>query len=166
GPTLDDSTTPGELVDRFEKRLTDRAKLAEMELVVELDREVADATLRSDIGVVEQILFNLVDNAAKYASNSEDRRIHLTATCGFAGAKPQAVRFVVRDYGPGYESERKATRSVAFSKSAQKAAESAPGVGLGLALCRRLAKQLGGKLEVANHAQGGAEATLTLPLAA
>lgn len=169
GPTLDDSTTPGELIERLEKRLADRAKLADMELVVEIDPEIEKSNLLTDLGVVEQILFNLVDNAAKYASSGEDRRIHLLAKA--AATKPAATKlgrreiaFQVRDHGPGYESERKATRSAAFSKSAQKAAESVPGVGLGLALCRRLAKQLGGKLEVSNHAAGGAEATLVLPL--
>ncbi|QDT00646.1 sensor histidine kinase [Adhaeretor mobilis] len=167
GPSLDDRTTPGELIERFEKRLADRAKLADMELVVEVDPAVADVPIQTDLGVVEQILFNLVDNAAKYARSAEDKRIHLQGK--IAATKPgrRSVAFAVRDHGPGYESERSASRAPAFSKSAQKAAETAPGVGLGLALCRRLAKQLGGGyLEAANHPEGGAVATLTLPLAA
>lgn len=162
-PTLDDSATPGELIERFEKRLADRAKLTDMELVVEIDSQASDVPLQTDLGVVEQILFNLVDNAAKYAAGAKDERIHLLAKAAATKLGRREIAFQVRDHGPGYESERKATRSAAFSKSAHAAAESAPGVGLGLALCRRLAKQLGGKLEVANHPEGGAEATLVLP---
>ena len=45
-------------------------------------------------------------------------------------------------------------------------AESAPGVGLGLALCRRLARELGGQLEIAgkNGPCHGAAVTLRLPI--
>ncbi|HEX5471768.1 MAG TPA: ATP-binding protein, partial [Lacipirellulaceae bacterium] len=50
-----------------------------------------------------------------------------------------------------------------FSKSAQESAESAPGVGLGLALCRRLAKQLGGRLEIGAMPDGAATVSLFLP---
>jgi signal transduction histidine kinase len=45
------------------------------------------------------------------------------------------------------------------------AAATAPGVGLGLALCRRLAKQLGGQLEVTDS-KDGTSAVLHLPLGA
>ncbi|MFZ4596381.1 MAG: ATP-binding protein [Verrucomicrobiaceae bacterium] len=51
-----------------------------------------------------------------------------------------------------------------FEKSATEAAHSAPGVGLGLALCRRLARELGGDLVLESNA-GGACFRLTLPLA-
>jgi K+-sensing histidine kinase KdpD len=51
----------------------------------------------------------------------------------------------------------------AFGKSAQESAETAPGVGLGLALCRRLARQLGGRLEFAEANGGGAMISLLLP---
>jgi signal transduction histidine kinase len=52
-----------------------------------------------------------------------------------------------------------------FGKSAQDSAETAPGVGLGLALCQRLARQLGGRLQFADAAGGGAKVTLYLPAA-
>jgi len=49
-----------------------------------------------------------------------------------------------------------------FAKSATEAAHSAPGVGLGLALCRRLARELSGTLELESNT-GGACFCLTLP---
>jgi K+-sensing histidine kinase KdpD len=117
--------------------------------------------LITDVGVVEQILFNLVDNAAKYAARAADRRIHLEVK-----RDGKCASFAVRDHGPGFASVREAERLAPFSKSAQQAAESAPGVGLGLALCRRLARELGGSLHLAptNGAAPGAIVTLRLPL--
>ena len=52
-----------------------------------------------------------------------------------------------------------------FSKSANDAAQSAPGVGLGLALSRRLARALGGDLKLEENSVKGATFTLTIPLA-
>jgi signal transduction histidine kinase len=107
---------------------------------------------------VEQILFNLVDNAAKYARDAVDRRIHVEAS-----RSGRCVQFVVRDHGPGIDAKPWSRRMRPFRKSAQESAESAPGVGLGLALCRRLARQLGGRLEISSANGGGANVALILP---
>jgi signal transduction histidine kinase len=74
------------------------------------------------------------------------------------------MKLVVRDHGPGIEQPKWGRAPQAFGKSAQQSAETAPGVGLGLALCRRLARQLGGRLEIGGSNGGGAEVTLLLPL--
>ena len=66
------------------------------------------------------------------------------------------------DHGPGVSPHEAKRLFRPFSKSAKDAANSAPGVGLGLALCRRLAGDLGGKLEV-ERAEDGAVFALTLP---
>ena len=50
-----------------------------------------------------------------------------------------------------------------FRKSDQDAANSAPGVGLGLALCRRMARAMGGKLELA-ETPTGAKLVLEIPI--
>jgi signal transduction histidine kinase len=72
------------------------------------------------------------------------------------------VKFIVRDHGPGIG--RKAIGQMQpFEKSAQESAETAPGVGLGLALCRRLARQLGGRLEISPANGDGTTVTLLLP---
>lgn len=160
-PQRSERTTPAALVERFEPRLAERAAQAGMELECKVDAAAAEAPLLTDIGVVEQILFNLVDNAAKYAGRADDRRI-----CLQAGRQGNLVLLTVSDFGPGFASPRQATRLAPFSKSAQEAAESAPGVGLGLALCRRLARELGGQLEIAgkNGPCHGAAVTLRLPI--
>jgi K+-sensing histidine kinase KdpD len=130
-----------------------------MRLEVHIDPAAADAPLATDVGVVEQILFNLVDNAAKYAARAIDRRICLDVL-----PDGNALKFRVSDFGPGFVSLTAARRGAPFSKSAQEAAETAPGIGLGLALCRRLARELGGRLEIAsNNGDRGSTIVLRLP---
>ncbi len=144
------------LLQRVRPRLEQRAAQAGMECVVELNKKTASQEFTTDLAVVEQILFNLVDNAAKYARSASDRRIHVEAN-----HKERFVTFLVRDHGPGLGT--KARRTEPFAKSAQESAESAPGVGLGLALCRRLARQLGGRLEISDANGAGTSVTLFLP---
>jgi signal transduction histidine kinase len=159
-PQCAERTTPVALVERLQPRLAERAARADMQLECTVDDNAKSAWLMTDVGVVEQILFNLVDNAAKYAARAEDRRILL-----HVARDRDRISFRVTDHGPGFANLRSAERSAPFSKSAQEAAETAPGVGLGLALCRRLAKELGGRLEIAPQAPAevGARITLHLP---
>jgi signal transduction histidine kinase len=136
-----ENVTLAALLDRTAPRLADRAEQAEMKLEVAAADDAQDASLCTDPAAVEQILFNLVDNACKYACHGEDKRIHLEiiATHG-------DVLFRVRDHGPGISRQGQRKLFLPFSKSVHEAASSAPGVGLGLALSRRLARDLGGSL--------------------
>ena len=109
---------------------------------------------------VDQILFNLVDNSCKYASQSEPARIEISAE-----AIGTAVTVRVRDQGPGLSAEALGTLFQPFSKSASAAAKTAPGVGLGLSLCRRLANSMNGELTHIANASGGATIELRLPAA-
>jgi len=99
--------------------------------------------VRADPAAVEQILFNLVDNACKYAGASGDRRIHLEAA-----RRGGRALLRVRDHGPGVNADVAGRMFRPFSRSAAEAAGSAPGVGLGLALSRRLARDMGGELRL------------------
>ncbi len=139
-------------------RLADRAAQAGFELEVEADDAVRQTRVIADAAAVEQILFNLVDNACKYAATAEDRQLHLEAD-----AHGGWFYLRLRDHGPGIDSSRRRTLFQAFRKSAEDAAVSAPGVGLGLALCRRLARDMGGDLRYEPRSRG---ACFTLSLKA
>ena len=151
--------TVGELWSRVESRLSDRAHQANMELLPEIDG-TADVALVTDPPAVEQILFNLVDNACKYAADATSNAIHVEAT-----AKNGRLEIRVRDHGSGVRPSQARQLFRPFSKSAETAAASAPGVGLGLALCRRLARQMGGDLRHEPTGGKGATFVLTLPRA-
>jgi signal transduction histidine kinase len=150
--------SPADLMARIVPRLAERARRDGMELVSEpLD---SGSRLETDITVVDRILSNLVDNAAKYARGAGDRRIHVQAALNGTH-----LEIAVRDHGPGLPPRALKRLFRPFSKSAHDAAGSAPGIGLGLALSRRLARALGGDLELNRNGADGACFRFTLPLA-
>jgi signal transduction histidine kinase len=150
----------GDLIERILPRLLERAERSEMKLVVDADERALRTLVHVDAAAVEQIVFNLVDNACKYAApSSAEKLIHLEA---LPDGKFAMLR--VRDHGQGISAESAKRLFKPFSKSAQEAAHSAPGIGLGLALCRRLSRSLGGDLRFVRNATRGACFELRLPL--
>ncbi|MFW6108124.1 MAG: sensor histidine kinase [bacterium] len=149
-----------ELWQRVESRIARRAEQAEMRLEVDAGAVDSGVAVRADPAAVEQILFNLVDNACKYARTADDRRIHLRLAAGNGAAELH-----VRDHGPGIPDREGRRLFRPFRKSARDAAHSAPGIGLGLALSRRLARQMRGDLRLEPSASDGACFVLRLPLA-
>ncbi|MCP3099980.1 HAMP domain-containing histidine kinase [Myxococcus sp. K15C18031901] len=145
------------MVERMEPRLRERAAQAGLSLCVELPSGVMVMT---DPSAVEQVLFNLVDNASKYAANTEAPRVHVELV-----RRGRLVGLAVWDHGPGIDKATARKLFEPFSKSVQAAARSAPGVGLGLALCRRLARSMRGDLRHERVATGGARFVLWLPSA-
>ncbi len=152
------STTLEQLVIPNLERLRERAEQVDMSIEFDEADSLRHVSVRTDPAAVEQILFNLVDNACKYATQARDRRIHLRLR-----DHPKSVAIHVQDHGPGISAAESRRLFRPFSKSVQQAANSAPGVGLGLALCKRLAHDLGGQLAYESNATGGACFVLTLP---
>jgi signal transduction histidine kinase len=148
-----------DLLSAFKDRLTGRAEQMGMNLCLEMPVEICVATVRANVAAVEQILFNLVDNACKYASSAVDKRIDLLCR-----VEDGMALLSVRDHGPGLSPAACRRLFRPFSKSAQEAAHSAPGIGLGLALSRRLARDMGGDLLYDHHIADGACFILKLPI--
>ncbi len=149
------------LLERVTPRLHERCAQAGLELSVDADDNARAAALRVDPMTLEQVLFNLTDNACKYAAPDSDPKELLLS----ARRDGRSLVIAVRDHGPGLSAEARRKLFQPFSKSASEAAHSAPGVGLGLALCRRLARELGGSLTHHPPAGRGAEFRLRLPVA-
>lgn len=129
-----------------------------MELEIDVPEDAGAAEVRIDPTAAEQILFNLVDNAAKYAPSEEHPRIVLSVR-----RDGREVELRVRDFGPGIPADERRKVFEPFAKADAHAAGTQPGVGLGLALCRRLARQMGGDLRL-EAASPGAAFVLTLPV--
>jgi signal transduction histidine kinase len=149
------ATTVQLLLEPMRERLEARLATSGMQLELHLE---GDPQVRTDAVVVEHILFNLTDNAAKYAAmgNPPVLRIDVRAT-------GRHLELLVSDHGPGIPPRERKRIFRAFHKSAREAAESGPGVGLGLALSRRLAQSLKGTLDCVD-APTGACFILKLPL--
>ena len=112
--------------------------------------------VRVDPVLFEQVLFNLLDNAAKYAP--DESAIRLEAWAGI-----DDIVFRVMDEGPGIppaDLERVFDTFYRVRKGDQVRA----GTGLGLSICRGFIEALGGTIVAGNRAdRQGAVFTIRLP---
>lgn len=152
-------TTLHELIGTMQGRFESRLEEAGMSLSIGMKEPAALLPIRVNAAVVEHILFNLVDNASKYASSGRSAVLEISV----AQVTPEKIAIHVRDHGPGVLASELKRIFRAFHKSARDAAETRPGVGLGLALSRRLARSLGGDLRCERAEGEGALFVLTLP---
>ena len=148
----------GDLLERIVPRLAERAAQAELAMKVDASAEISAQRVRVDLASAEQILLNLVDNACKYAPNPVQPTLHLAAA---RRGRHAVVR--LHDHGPGIEPRERRRIFHTFHRSADRAAGSAPGVGLGLALSRRLARQMGGDLRLVASEEGASFELLLQP---
>lgn len=146
------------LVQDTRPRLAERAARANLEIGFET-RTSEPVPVRVDRSAIEQVLLNLVDNACKYAARSTPPRIEVRLE-----RSDGRVLVRVSDHGPGLSAAERRRLFQPFSKSDRDAANSAPGIGLGLALSRRLARAQGGELSLDASGRGGAVFVLSLPL--
>lgn len=152
-----ETITVAALVERIAPHLRERCEASGSALEVAVDAETGAAEVEVDAAAIEQILLNLVDNAAKYAPSDDAPARMVLETRG----DTRHVRIAVRDYGPGIPAAERRKVFEPFSKAKRDEAGTKPGVGLGLALCRRLARAHGGDLTV-EDAKPGARFVLSL----
>ena len=157
----EETLTSRDLIDRMLPRLRQRASSCDLHLEVERSPDADETLLKVDPLAVEQILSNLVDNACKYAAPAS-RQPRLDLHLNRVG---KHLHLSIRDYGPGLPKAQRKKLFQPFAKSASEAAHSAPGVGLGLALSKRLARELGGDLRHDPPTDGGTRFVLSLPVA-
>ncbi|TFV93874.1 DUF4118 domain-containing protein [Oxalobacteraceae bacterium OM1] len=127
-----------------------------------LERHVVHTNLASDLPLVqfdavlvERVLCNLVENAAKYTPTGS----HITIAAQVAF---DFLEVDVRDSGPGFPKGRE---DEVFGKFVRGDPESAlPGVGLGLSMCRAIIEAHRGTICASNLGHGGARVLFTLPL--
>jgi two-component system sensor histidine kinase KdpD len=102
--------------------------------------------VRLDAVLVERLLANLLDNAAKYTPAGSPVAINATVV---AENNHRYVRVNVEDSGPGLAP---GMESRVFDKFTRGEKESAlPGIGLGLAICRAIVEAHGGAIGAANR---------------
>ncbi|PTR27293.1 two-component system sensor histidine kinase KdpD [Luteibacter sp. OK325] len=121
-------------------------------VVVDMPRDFPLVEL--DAGLFERVLANLFDNAAKYTPDDATLRIRADRT----GAR---IYLTVEDDGPGFPPDINADSL--FEEFARGARESAvPGVGLGLALSRRIVEAHGGSIAASRGTPHGARFEIIL----
>ncbi len=147
-----------QLLSKIVERCRNRAIAADMQLEFHCSPNTDSVKVRTCADLVEQILFNLVDNSCKYAVEASPKRVELSVS-----ADSGWLVVAVRDYGPGIDTKMVKRLFRPFSRSSDETAGTAAGVGLGLSLSRQLAKRLGGQLTYA-AGNPGSIFQLRLPL--
>jgi two-component system sensor histidine kinase RegB len=123
-------------------------------------RPVQDFIYTNDIRNVVPVVFDsalrqTIDNMLDNALEASPGWVSLHAACADG-----TLALTVTDRGPGFEPGMLAHLGKPYQSSKGKA-----GGGLGLFLAVNVARTLGGSVSASNRAEGGAEVTLSLPLA-
>ncbi|OGB82189.1 MAG: two-component system sensor histidine kinase KdbD, partial [Burkholderiales bacterium RIFOXYC12_FULL_60_6] len=114
-----------------------------------------------DASLIERVLVNLLENAAKYGAGSVPSEPAIIVS---ASITPTMLVVTVRDFGPGLPMNVKGKEDELFAKFTRGHNESSTrGFGLGLAICKAIIDAHLGKITAAQAAGGGAEFTFTLP---
>lgn len=133
-----------------------KASLGSRQLRLQLPHDLP--LLHLDATLFERVLVNLLENAAKYTANTAVITISARST-------EKMVHITLEDDGPGLPLGREEAVFEKFERGSKEAA--APGVGLGLAICRAIVQAHGGSIRGENRLEAGqvkgARLTITLP---
>lgn len=127
--------------------------LVEHPVKVRLDKALP--LLEFDAVLIERVLCNLLENAAKYSPPQTP--IELVAKQ--AGA---LVEVAVLDHGAGFPGQHHEALFDMFVRGHGESGK--PGSGLGLAICKAIVEAHGGTIEARNRPDGGALVCFTLPV--
>lgn len=137
----------GSALTRMERQLVDRR--------IETDLDASLPMVHIDATLVELLLMNLIDNAAKYSPPETAIELSAQATDG-------GVTLTVSDRGRGFAAGDEAKIFDLFYRGLG-ASPDRRGTGIGLAICRAVVDVHGGRIEAANRPGGGATVRVTLP---
>ncbi len=137
------------------KELEPIMKKNKVKLDLRIDPEVGKAVIDSDR--VWQVILNLVMNAVKFSPKGKSIYISIES-------KGKMLAFSVQDEGPGIAKE---FQDKIFSRLYQvdpAKTRGHGGLGLGLAICKGLIQEMGGKIWVKSEPGKGAMFTFTVPI--
>jgi heavy metal sensor kinase len=143
----------GEIVSEIGTAIEPVAQAKQIDLRIATRK---DAVVDGNSGHLRRLVYNLLDNALKFTPE------HGIVELGVERNGDKAV-LRVADSGPGIES---ADLPMIFERFYRgRAAGKNQGSGLGLALCREIARLHGGEITASSRPGGGSEFVATLPLA-
>jgi two-component system sensor histidine kinase KdpD len=125
--------------------------------LIRADLPAALPLVEVDAPLIERVLINLLDNAAKYTPPGSTVLVR-------AGTSGESMYLVVEDNGPGLPGADPEKLFEPFSRGQKES--SIAGVGLGLSLCRSIIVAHGGTIHAESRAPHGSVFEIRLPLGA
>jgi len=145
-----------DILERVIGSLQMQAKQKEISLGMEISKDLPHA-IESDQALLQQAIYNLVENALKYTPEGGEVTIHLQ-TDG------SALTFAVQDSGIGIPKSDLPRLFEKFYRGTNREALSKRGTGLGLAIVKSIAERHGGKAWVKSELGKGSTFYLQIPL--
>ena len=137
--------------------------LDERKQTLELDLDPLAARARFDPMRVEQVLTNLIGNALKHGRAGGAIRISSRPIEAAGAADRCFVEIVVSDDGPGIAEQDRERIFEPYVRAGD--GSRAGGLGLGLAICKRIVEAHGGTILMTDAPGGGSRFSFTLPAA-
>jgi len=146
-------------------RAAETSRPAAIQAHISFKVHASHVTVMADQDRVLQVLNELISNAIKFSP--PDTTIHLSAEpLAVSSTGPNEVRFIVQDQGRGIQPDKLEHIFDRFQQGDASDSRARGGTGLGLALCRSMIEQHGGRIWVESVPGRGSQFLFTLPVAA
>ncbi len=146
-------------IERLLLSLVEETKALSLQYGVTINLEPGECLpdVNADAERIRQVMLNLINNACKYAA--EGQRIDIRAI----KEQDSMVTIEVRDYGQGIPKDK---QTHLFKPGYQLSGQDdmSGGLGIGLALCKRLVELHGGRIWLESRTGKGSSFFLTLPV--
>ena len=144
------------LRDAVEDAVNQIKALAELKAIDVQTEFAADARVPLDSRDALLLCSNVLLNAVQHSPEGSTICIALTVN-------EDKVRLTVRDRGEGISDQDRAHIFEPFYRGDPSRSRKSGGTGLGLSICKAICERVGGEIEIANNASGGALVTVALP---
>ncbi len=131
------------IIDSLSKTTKEKANKKGIELVVDIDSKTPKALL-GDSERLEQVLFNLLDNAVKFSDKSG--KIIFGIDVERDDKESVTLHFYVKDDGIGMNEDEQRTLFKPFNQADMSSTRKYGGIGLGLAVSKRIVELMNGKI--------------------
>lgn len=118
-------------------------------VIVDVDGNVPPV-IHTDLGMLRQVLINLVGNALKF-THAGEIRLRVMADPAQRPGDPLLLRFTVTDTGTGIDLTTQQRLFQPFQQGVVDGGQAAVGSGLGLVICSLLVRALGGDIEMTSE---------------
>ena len=141
---LDFSTLLKDCLQDFRNRFPDRTFKEDIE---------ADADVKGDALLLQMLINNLLENAIKYSP--KESPVTAVLKKYHSGTSANSVELQVKDEGPGIAVDEQKKIFSKFYRIGNEATRKTQGTGLGLYLCRKIARDHNGDISVTNNEPTG-----------